>query len=494
MARCVALRRARSSQANRFSGTRERRRSAHPRARARGGLQRGGAIRGCARRRTALKQLHPTGTHAWALIDLVEAALRCGQHERARVARSTADRTRLVSTEWGLRLEARCAALLAEQASQRRSTTRRSATRPRADRPDLARAHLLYGEWLRREGRRLDAREQLREAYDMFSEMGVPGFAERARRELAATSETARKRTDETRGDLTAQESQIAQLASEGLRTQRSVPSSSSPAHCRVASPKGLSEARRRLPQGAARRPRLQLSRGRCQGGDQGAPRCEQQQGRRSSRVSGPIEGGEMPPLISRGFRGRRDDAPGRPRAAGPVPDDRLPVLSAGPDPPHPARAVGLLDRRRGRRAAPLDLGGVPRAAERGRHGRHPLRDQVVEAGHGLGGRLASTRCWTGSRPRGVRHRLLRRRLHDQPAARGRHRTARPGWRSPTTASRSRRSTAARRACWCRTSTSGRAPSGCAGCSCSRRRARASGSRGYHNYGDPWREQRYWGD
>jgi DNA-binding NarL/FixJ family response regulator len=84
-------------------------------------------------------------------------------------------------------------------------------------RPDLARAHLVYGEWLRRENRRLDAREQLRTAHDMFSEIGMPEFAERGRRELAATGETARKRTDETRDDLTAQETQIARLASEGL-------------------------------------------------------------------------------------------------------------------------------------------------------------------------------------------------------------------------------------------------------------------------------------
>ena len=164
-------------------------------------------------------ELHPTGTHGWALIDLVEAAFRCGQHEQARVALGQlTDRTRLVSTEWGLGLEARCAALLAEQAVAEALYDEAIERLGRArTRPDLARAHLLYGEWLRREGRRLDAREQLRKAYDMFSEMGIPGFAERARRELAATGETARKRTDETRGDLTAQESQIAQLASEGL-------------------------------------------------------------------------------------------------------------------------------------------------------------------------------------------------------------------------------------------------------------------------------------
>jgi DNA-binding CsgD family transcriptional regulator len=165
-------------------------------------------------------ELHPTGTHPWALIDLVEAAVRCGQHERARVALGQlAERTRLASTEWGLGLEARCAALVADDAASAEALYAEAVERlgRTRTRPDLARAHLLYGEWLRREGRRLDARAQLRAAYDMFSEIGIPGFAERARRELAATGETARKRTDDTRGDLTAQESQIAQLASEGL-------------------------------------------------------------------------------------------------------------------------------------------------------------------------------------------------------------------------------------------------------------------------------------
>ena len=81
---------------------------------------------------------------------------------------------------------------------------------------DLARAHLLYGEWLRRENRRVDAREQLRSAHELLSSMGADGFAERAARELLATGGKARKRTPDTRGELTAQEAQIAQLAREG--------------------------------------------------------------------------------------------------------------------------------------------------------------------------------------------------------------------------------------------------------------------------------------
>jgi len=83
--------------------------------------------------------------------------------------------------------------------------------------PHLARAQLVYGEWLRRENRRLDARQQLRAAHDTFSRIGAEGFAERARRELSATGETARRRTDDTRGVLTAQEAQIARLARDGL-------------------------------------------------------------------------------------------------------------------------------------------------------------------------------------------------------------------------------------------------------------------------------------
>ena len=82
---------------------------------------------------------------------------------------------------------------------------------------DLARTHLLYGEWLRRQRRRMDARKELRTAYEMFSEFGMEAFADRARVELLATGERARKRTVETRDDLTPQEAEIARLARDGL-------------------------------------------------------------------------------------------------------------------------------------------------------------------------------------------------------------------------------------------------------------------------------------
>ena len=121
-------------------------------------------------------------------------------------------------TEWALGIEARVRALLSEGEAAERSTASRStgSAAPASAWSSPAR-HLLYGEWLRRERRRVDAREQLRTAHEMLDAMGVEAFAERARRELLATGETARKRTVETRDELTAQEAQIARLARDGL-------------------------------------------------------------------------------------------------------------------------------------------------------------------------------------------------------------------------------------------------------------------------------------
>jgi DNA-binding CsgD family transcriptional regulator len=124
----------------------------------------------------------------------------------------------VTGTDWALGIEARSRALLSEGDAAERSFHEAVAyldrTRVRAE---LGRTHLLFGEWLRREGRRIDAREQLRRAHDMLAGIGMEAFAERARRELAATGGTARKRVDETRADLTPQETQIALLAAEGL-------------------------------------------------------------------------------------------------------------------------------------------------------------------------------------------------------------------------------------------------------------------------------------
>jgi len=162
---------------------------------------------------------YPLGPYSWALVELVEAAARCGELDRAQLALGQiVERTRFASTGWGLGLEYRSTALLsdAEVAEGHYQAAIEHLTRAQT-RPDLARAHLVFGEWLRRENRRVEAREQLRTAHEMFTEIGIPGFAARAQRELAATGETARKRVDETRADLTPQEAQIVRLAAEGL-------------------------------------------------------------------------------------------------------------------------------------------------------------------------------------------------------------------------------------------------------------------------------------
>jgi DNA-binding CsgD family transcriptional regulator len=151
--------------------------------------------------------------------ELAEAASRTGDVALVRAALEwVSRRTRVTPNDWALGIEARVRALLSEgdaaERLYRESIDRLGRTRFRAQ---LARAHLLYGEWLRRQRRRADAREQLRTAYDMLDAMGIEAFAERARRELAATGETARKRSAETSIKLTPQESQIARLARDGL-------------------------------------------------------------------------------------------------------------------------------------------------------------------------------------------------------------------------------------------------------------------------------------
>ena len=155
----------------------------------------------------------------WVLSEFVEAAVRSGKTERAAGALARlAEIAEANGTDWALGLHAVRAAMLAEGATAeplyREAIARLSRTRIRIA---LARAHLLYGEWLRRENRRVDAREQLRVAFDMLTEMGNEPFAERARRELLATGETVRKRTVETLDDLTPQETQIGRMAADGF-------------------------------------------------------------------------------------------------------------------------------------------------------------------------------------------------------------------------------------------------------------------------------------
>ena len=127
------------------------------------------------------------------------------------------ERTRIMPTGWAQGIEARVRALLSDgdvaDGCYRESIEHLTRTGNRAQ---LARSHLLYGEWLSLQNRRLDARAQLRVAYDMLSGIGAEGFAERARRELVATGETVRKRTAETVSELTDREAYIARLAVEG--------------------------------------------------------------------------------------------------------------------------------------------------------------------------------------------------------------------------------------------------------------------------------------
>jgi ATP/maltotriose-dependent transcriptional regulator MalT len=159
------------------------------------------------------------GPTKWALAELVEAGVRSGNTEVAASAfEQLSTMARASGTDLALGIEAAGRALLTEddtaQELYREAIERLRRTRIRVQ---LARTQLLYGEWLRRRGRRIDARSQLRTAYEALTAMGLEAFAERARRELLATGETVRKRTVETRSMLTAQEARISGLVAEGL-------------------------------------------------------------------------------------------------------------------------------------------------------------------------------------------------------------------------------------------------------------------------------------
>lgn len=156
--------------------------------------------------------------YVFALPELVEAAARTGDLELARNAVDRlAETTQPAGTEYALGIEARSRALVSEGGTAERLYREAIDRLSRTDvRPEIARAHLLYGEWLRREGRRIDARDRLRTAHDMFLAIGMEAFGERARRELLATGEHVRKRSVETHDQLTPQELQIARLASDG--------------------------------------------------------------------------------------------------------------------------------------------------------------------------------------------------------------------------------------------------------------------------------------
>jgi len=163
-------------------------------------------------------------TSNWAMPELIEAAVRVGAFDlAAETDRRLTDRSRASGTDWALGIAARSHALLVDdvraddlyaEAIERLARTRVAV--------ELARAHLLYGEWLRRQRRRLDARQELRIAHEMFTGFGMEAFAERARVELRASGETARKRTVDTLDQLTPQESQVARLAAKG-KTNREI-------------------------------------------------------------------------------------------------------------------------------------------------------------------------------------------------------------------------------------------------------------------------------
>jgi ATP/maltotriose-dependent transcriptional regulator MalT len=165
------------------------------------------------------ERYYQEGPAIWALTELLEAAVRSGQRQLAgRGLERIAETTRAAGTDWALGTEARCRALLTDgdeaDSLYREAVERFGRTSIRVQ---LARTHLLYGEWLRRERRRVDAREQLHTALEMFTSIGSEAFAARAERELLATGERVRKRSVEARDDLTAQEAQVARLACDGL-------------------------------------------------------------------------------------------------------------------------------------------------------------------------------------------------------------------------------------------------------------------------------------
>jgi DNA-binding CsgD family transcriptional regulator len=167
--------------------------------------------------RVAFEHRDHVGFGLFVVAELAEAGSRTGDQALVRSALDwLSERTEVTRTDWLLGIEARVRALLNEadaESAYRESIERLGRTRVRLE---LARGHLLYGEWLRREGRRMDAREQLRTAHEMLGAIGAHGFAERARRELLATGESVRKRRDDTRDELTPQEEHIARLAVAG--------------------------------------------------------------------------------------------------------------------------------------------------------------------------------------------------------------------------------------------------------------------------------------
>ena len=204
----------------------------------------------------ALQYPRELATSNWAMAEQIEAAIRSGKHQPATCALAQLSETTGASgTDWALGVEARSRALMSKgeiaEGLYQEAIDRIRRTRIRSER---ARAHLLYGEWLRRENRRLEARGQLRTAHELFSRFGMDAFAERTRVELEATGEHARKRAVETRDELTPQEAQICRLAADGatnqeIAAQRFISSSTVDYHLRKAFRKLDVNSRRQLKQ-----------------------------------------------------------------------------------------------------------------------------------------------------------------------------------------------------------------------------------------------------
>ena len=159
------------------------------------------------------------GLFGWCLVELIEAGVRCGERDAAQAAlKELQDRAHSNQSDWAAGMLARSRALLGDdrvsEGDYREAIERLERTRITVH---LSRAHLLYGEWLRRCNRRVDARAELHTAHETFARMGADGFAERARRELVATGEKVSKRSAASGDELTAQEAQIARLAGEGM-------------------------------------------------------------------------------------------------------------------------------------------------------------------------------------------------------------------------------------------------------------------------------------
>jgi DNA-binding CsgD family transcriptional regulator len=168
--------------------------------------------------RTAFEHRDHVGYGQFVVAEVAEAASRTGDRALIEAALEwLSKRTQVTRTDWVMGIDARVRALLSEgdaaESEYRESIARLERTRLRIE---IARGHLLYGEWLRRAARRVDAREHLRTAHETFAAIGAHGFAERTRHELLATGETVRKRTDDTRDELTPQEEHIARLAVAG--------------------------------------------------------------------------------------------------------------------------------------------------------------------------------------------------------------------------------------------------------------------------------------